>query len=1559
MAAFTWKTDVSGNFNTNGDWNTPGTPGPTDDAILDSAGGAAYTVTSSQNNTVNSIQTAANATLDITVGTFTATAGTGAGVNAGAIDVGNNTFFVVGGALNNSGSISLQSGGNDTRLRISSNTTLSGGGTIALSSNGNNRIDATTTGLTLTNVNNTIEGGGELGYVSAGSAPMTFINQAAGVINANTATVLYLDFAATAVTNAGLIEATSTGGLTVYHSTINNGSAGKIEANGGNVYLQTADIQGGTLKTLSGAIATVDGGSLLDGTASAVNNQGAVDIQNNTYLSVEGAINNTGSINLQSGGNDTRLRIAGSTTLTGAGTIVLSSNGNNRIDASNTGLTLTNVNNTIEGGGSFGFVSAGSDAMTFVNEAAGVVNANTGTTLYLDFAATPVTNAGLLESTSTGGLNIYVSTISNGSAGVIEANGGNVLLQSADIQGGTLETPSGVIETLDRGSLLDGTASTVNNQGAIDIQNNTSLSVQGAIDNTGSFSLQSGGNDTRLRIAANTTLSGAGTIVLSNNGNNRIDASNTGLTLTNVNNTIEGGGELGYVSAGSDLMTFVNQAAGVVNANTGTSLYLDFGKTAVSNLGLLESTSSGGLTVYQSTINNGSYKTGGKIVANGGNVYLTSADIIGGTLNATTVGTFETTDRGSILDGKTAPLLLLGTATVANNTSLTLEGTINLGQTVGKTVTTGTIDLASVGNQTDLVAGVKNAALSKGGFVTLSDNGNNFVVGTLTSTGTGSKIKYKVSSLSNSATISGGGAIGSELILTNTTTGVIDATGANALIVQTGDSRVTNSSIVKNSGLIEATNPGALANTGGLRIVNTTIQAVGTKDAIEANGATTHVDLQGATIKGGNLVTLNGGVIETFGGDRGSLLDGSVAAINNKGVLDILNNAFLSAKGTINNTGTINLQSGGNDTRLRLAGSTTLTGAGTIVLSGNVNNRIDASTTGVTLTNVNNTIEGAGALGYVASGSDTMTFINEAAGVINANTGATLFLDFGSVAVSNAGLIEATASGGLTVYASTVSNGSAGVIEANGGNVNLLSADIQGGTLKSPSGTFEVVDRGSLLDGTSSTVNNQAVIDVENNNFLYLQGAINNTGTINLQSNGNDTRLRIAGNTTLTGAGTIILSANTNNRIDASNTGLTLTNVNNTIEGAGALGYVAGGSDTMTFINEAAGVINANTTATLFLDFGSVAVSNAGLIEATASGGLTVYASTVSNGSAGVIEANGGNVSLLSADIQGGTLKSPSGTFEVVDRGSLLDGTSSTVNNQAVINVENNNFLYIQGTINNTGSINVNSGGNDTRLRVEATGATLEGAGTVTLSNNGNNTFDGVTGAVLTNDSTIQGAGQLGGGSLGITNNGTILANDSNALTINTGGPAITNNGSLAASGGTLFVTQAVTGSGSATIGAGGRIDFEAGFNQNVTFTGAAGASGELDLASSIGGAYSATVSGVQVGDANEVILLNDLTYVNGSTKATYNTATDLLTVTNGTASATFKVLAASGSFSAGSFSTSNVNGHVEVFDPAGANVASFASAAASFGASSAGSSSASVVAAHAHPLAQLAINAA
>ena len=92
----------------------------------------------------------------------------------------------------------------------------------------------------------------------------------------------------------------------------------------------------------------------------------------------------------------------------------------------------------------------------------------------------------------------------------------------------------------------------------------------------------------------------------------------------------------------------------------------------------------------------------------------------------------------------------------------------------------------------------------------------------------------------------------------------------------------------------------------------------GKKSIVEANGAHTHVDLQSATIQGGTLITAGGGVIQTA--DRFSVLDGSnltIGAVNNKATVNINDNTYLTGQGTINNTGTINLGSAGNDTRLR------------------------------------------------------------------------------------------------------------------------------------------------------------------------------------------------------------------------------------------------------------------------------------------------------------------------------------------------------------------------------------------------------------------------------------------------------------------------------------------------------------------------------------------------------------------------------------------------------------------------------------------------------------------
>src|SRR4029077_15045778 len=97
----------------------------------------------------------------------------------------------------------------------------------------------------------------------------------------------------------------------------------------------------------------------------------------------------------------------------------------------------------------------------------------------------------------------------------------------------------------------------------------------------------------------------------------------------------------------------------------------------------------------------------------------------------------------------------------------------------------------------------------------------------------------------------------------------------------------------------------------------------------------------------------------------------------------------------------------------------------------------------------------------------------------------------------------------------------------------------------------------------------------------FLNGTINNTGTI-LEFNGpgNATELHISDGTTLTGGGSLIISGPRNSIFGAVNSGTeTLTNVNNTISGEGNIGN----SNSIEFINQSAGVINANDSNPLII----------------------------------------------------------------------------------------------------------------------------------------------------------------------------------------------------------------------------------------------------------------------------------------------------------------------------------------------------------------------------------------
>ena len=146
--------------------------------------------------------------------------------NANSIVIGDNAVLPLAGTVNNSGTIELASTGGQTRLQVLANgLTLEGGGHVELSDGNGNIIVGTTPDATLTNVDNTISGAGQLG-----EGQLTLHNK--GTIIASGSNALTIDTGANEVVNSGTLRATGSGGL-VIHSDIAN--SGLLWANGGSI----------------------------------------------------------------------------------------------------------------------------------------------------------------------------------------------------------------------------------------------------------------------------------------------------------------------------------------------------------------------------------------------------------------------------------------------------------------------------------------------------------------------------------------------------------------------------------------------------------------------------------------------------------------------------------------------------------------------------------------------------------------------------------------------------------------------------------------------------------------------------------------------------------------------------------------------------------------------------------------------------------------------------------------------------------------------------------------------------------------------------------------------------------------------------------------------------------------------------------------------------------------------------------------------------------------------------------------------------------------------------
>ena len=167
------------------------------------------------------------------------------------------------------------------------------------------------------------------------------------------------------------------------------------------------------------------------------------------------------------------------------------------------------------------------------------------------------------------------------------------------------------------------------------------------------------------------------------------------------------------------------------------------------------------------------------------------------------------------------------------------------------------------------------------------------------------------------------------------------------------------------------------------------------------------------------------------------------------------------------------------------------------------------------------------------------------------------------------------------------------------------------------------------------------LITLGNGSTATLEGAIANAGTIAVASAGTVTSLIFDSNTSLTGGGTVSLSANKNNMITGTQSSVVLTNVDNTIAGSGMLG-----AKKLTLVNDAGGVIDADSKTALTIATGAAIITNAGLIEATGKGN-GVIASAVAN--SGTLEANGGTLTLQASVTGAGKVAIAAGTLDITN----------------------------------------------------------------------------------------------------------------------------------------------------------------------------------------------------------------------------------------------------------------------------------------------------------------------
>jgi hypothetical protein len=483
----------------------------------------------------------------------------------------------------------------------------------------------------------------------------------------------------------------------------------------------------------------------------------------------------------------------------------------------------------------------------------------------------------------------------------------------------------------------------------------------------------------------------------------------------------------------------------------------------------------------------------------------------------------------------------------------------------------------------------------------------------------------------------------------------------------------------------------------------------------------------------------------------------------------------------VTNNGIYALNAAGNNTDLTCLGTATLTGTGSLLLSDDPRNRIFTDNT-VCTNAAGQTIHGAGQLLVDSGGMKNL-------GTITADKMNSLVIDPNAQGFVNMGTLQAQNAATLVLQAGTFTNTGA-VIQAvdDMSAVRIIGALVDGGTVTSNgAGAAISVESGSTLHDVTNT----GAVVMATGQSGSITGTLTNNGTFSMNAAGNNTDLTCAA-ATLTGAGTLLLDNDFHNRIFTANTVCT-NSQGHTIRGAGQLLVDSGAMSN-------AGTIIADQSNSLTIDPNATGFTNTGTLEAMNGGTLILQSGGFTNTN-GIVQAlDTSMVRVIAATISDGTLNTSGSGSISIESGSVL---ADVTNNGALV-LPTGQTATITGTLTNTGTFSMNAAGNNTDLGCAA--ATLAGSGTLLLSNDPRNRiFTGNTQCTNGTNHKIRGAGQLLVDSGGMLNQGTITADQSNALFIDPNALGFTNQGVLRATaiGGMGIGPGPFTTSGTVVVDAG------------------------------------------------------------------------------------------------------------------------------------------------------------